>query len=63
MSVSTVVYLIHSVHRVRVATHSRLTEHAMVAGNQSHTCVYQKQNSYFDKSHALLTVNMTVYQV
>ena len=59
----TVVCLGHSIHQVRVATHSRLTEHAKVAGNQRHTCVYKKQNKYFDKNHALLTVNGTVYQV
>ena len=50
-------------HQVRVATHSDLTEHAKVAGNPRHTCVYKKQISYFDKNHALLTVNMTVYQL
>ena len=37
-------YLLPSVHQVRVATHSRLTEHAKVAGSQRHTCVYKKQN-------------------
>ena len=63
VSVSSVVYLIHSLHQVWVATHSRLNEHAKVAGSQRRTCINKKQNSYFDKNHALLTVNMTVYQV
>ena len=45
VSVLTVVYLRHSVHQIRVATHSRLAKHAKVAGNQRHTCVYKKQNN------------------
>ena len=45
VSVLTVVYLRHSIYQVRVATHSCLTDHTKVAGNQRHTCVYKKQNS------------------
>ena len=45
VSVLTVVYLRHSIYQVRIATHSRLTEHAKVAGSQRHTCVYKKPNS------------------